>query len=61
VYKALVYGTQLAIHFMRRDTTPGGVIIATSSIVGVHPHSTYPEHSGAKAAVCGKSLAAVHS
>ncbi|KAF2837877.1 15-hydroxyprostaglandin dehydrogenase [Patellaria atrata CBS 101060] len=28
-YKGVVYGTQLAIHFMRKNKTPGGKIVAT--------------------------------
>lgn len=51
-YKGVVYGTQLAIHFMRKNRTPGGSIVATASIAAVHPHESYPEYDGAKAAVC---------
>ncbi|KXT13718.1 hypothetical protein AC579_10075 [Pseudocercospora musae] len=61
-YKGVVYGTQLAIHFMRKNTPrPGGAIVATSSIAGVHPHPTYPEYCGAKAGVIAfaKSIAQV--
>jgi NAD(P)-dependent dehydrogenase (short-subunit alcohol dehydrogenase family) len=36
---------------MRKNKIPGGKIIATASIVGIHPHSSYPEYCGAKAAV----------
>ncbi|KAF9872500.1 hypothetical protein CkaCkLH20_09997 [Colletotrichum karsti] len=50
-YKGVVYGTQLAIHFMRKNKIPGGSIVATASIAAVHPHETYPEYDGAKAAV----------
>ncbi|KAF4983582.1 hypothetical protein FZEAL_1032 [Fusarium zealandicum] len=50
-YKGVIYGTQLAIHFMRKNKTPGGSIIATASLAAVHPHETYPEYDGAKAAV----------
>ncbi|KAB5517459.1 hypothetical protein GE09DRAFT_565549 [Coniochaeta sp. 2T2.1] len=53
-YKGVVYGVQLAIHFMRHNPspTPGGKkIVATASIAGVVPHPTYPEYNGAKAAV----------
>ena len=50
-YKGVVYGTQLAIHFMRKNPTPGGKIVATASVAGVYPHETYPEYNGAKAAV----------
>ncbi|KAJ9625448.1 hypothetical protein H2204_010310 [Knufia peltigerae] len=50
-YLGVVYGTQLAIHFMRQNPTPGGTIVATASIAAVHPHSSYPEYCGAKAAV----------
>ena len=47
----VVYGTYLATHFMRKNEKPGGVIVATASIAAVHPHPTYPEYNGAKAAV----------
>lgn len=47
----MVYGTYLAIHFMRKNKTPGGAIVATASIAAVHPHPSYPEYNGAKAAV----------
>ncbi|KAF7556848.1 hypothetical protein G7Z17_g1150 [Cylindrodendrum hubeiense] len=50
-YKGVVYGTQLAIHFMRKNKVPGGSIVATASIAAIHPHETYPEYDGAKAAV----------
>ena len=56
-YKGVIYGTQLAIHFMRQNPTPGGQIIATSSLSGVHPLCSLPEYSGAKAAVIGFCLA----
>ncbi|KAF2705282.1 hypothetical protein K504DRAFT_440365 [Pleomassaria siparia CBS 279.74] len=50
-YKGVVYGTQLAIHFMRKNKMPGGRIVATSSAAAVVPHESYPEYDGAKAAV----------
>ena len=50
-WKGVVYGTQLAIHFMRKNERPGGAIVATASIAAVHPHPSYPEYNGAKAAV----------
>ncbi|OAG10747.1 uncharacterized protein CC84DRAFT_1161608 [Paraphaeosphaeria sporulosa] len=50
-FKGVVYGTQLAIHFMRKNSTPGGKIIATASVAAILPHETYPEYAGAKAAV----------
>lgn len=50
-YKGFLYGVQLAIHFMRQNRNPGGSIIATSSIASLHPHQTFPEYNGAKAAV----------
>ena len=50
-YKGVIYGTQLAIHFMRKNATPGGKIVATASVAGIYPHETYPEYNGAKAAV----------
>lgn len=33
-YKGFVYGTQLAIHFMRHNSPPGGKIIGTASVAG---------------------------
>lgn len=51
-YKGVVYGTQLATHFMRHNTpTPGGKIVVNASVGGIFPHRTYPEYCGAKAAV----------
>lgn len=51
-FKGVVYGTQLAVHFMRHNPAgPGGKIVATGSVAGIVPHSTYAEYNGAKAAV----------
>jgi len=50
-YKGVVYGTQLAVHFMRKNKTPGGNIVCTVSAAALYPHETYPEYDGAKAAV----------
>ncbi|ETS79981.1 hypothetical protein PFICI_07510 [Pestalotiopsis fici W106-1] len=50
-YESLLYGVQLAIHFMRMNSTPGGSVVTTSTIASVHPHQTFPEYCGAKAAV----------
>ncbi|KAJ5100269.1 hypothetical protein N7456_006321 [Penicillium angulare] len=50
-YESFIYGVQLAIHFMRKNPTPGGQIVATSTIASVHPHQTFPEYCGAKAAI----------
>lgn len=50
-YKAVVYGTQLAIHFMRQNAVPGGFIVATASAVALYPVASLPEYTGAKAAV----------
>lgn len=50
-YKGVVYGTQLAVHFMRQNPTPGGFIIATASAVALYPVASLPEYTGAKAAV----------
>lgn len=50
-YKGVVYGTQLAIHFMRKNKVPGGKIVATGSVAAIVPHESYPEYDGAKAAV----------
>jgi short-subunit dehydrogenase len=47
----VVYGTQLAIHFMRKNTVPGGKIVTTVSAAALYPHETYPEYDGAKSAV----------
>lgn len=50
-WKGVVYGTRLSVHFMRHNSPPGGSIVATASIAAVHPHESYPEYNGAKAAV----------
>ncbi|KAL4796246.1 hypothetical protein BDV19DRAFT_378262 [Aspergillus venezuelensis] len=50
-YKGVVYGTQLATHFMRHNPTPGGRIVITGSIGSIFPHRTYPVYCGTKAAV----------
>ncbi|KAG7133982.1 Short-chain dehydrogenase/reductase ascJ like protein [Verticillium longisporum] len=50
-WKGVVYGTQLATHFMRKNKVPGGTIVATGSVAALYPHETYPEYDGAKAAV----------
>ena len=50
-WKGVLFGTQLAVHFMRKNKTPGGAVVATASIAGMHPHPSYPEYNGAKAAV----------
>ena len=50
-WHGLLYGTQLAVHFMRQNPTPGGCIVATGSSVGIHPIEAMPEYCGAKAAV----------
>ncbi|KIW79397.1 hypothetical protein Z517_06009 [Fonsecaea pedrosoi CBS 271.37] len=56
-FKAVMYGVQLAIHFMRQNATPGGQIVTVASILGLYTTSIYPEYSGTKAAVIGFSLA----
>ncbi|KAI9687895.1 MAG: Short-chain dehydrogenase/reductase prx6 [Bathelium mastoideum] len=51
-YKAVIYGTQLATHFMRHNQPkPGGRIVVNASIGALFPHQSYPEYCGAKAAV----------
>lgn len=50
-YKGTIYGITLATHFMRHNATPGGKIIITGSMIGVHPCPTFPEYCGSKAAV----------
>lgn len=50
-YKGVVYGTQLAIHFMRHNPQPGGRIVVTGSIGSMFPHESYPVYCGTKAAV----------
>lgn len=42
-WKGVVYGTVLAVHFMRKNEVPGGKIVCTASIAGVIPHKSYPE------------------
>ncbi|KAK4121771.1 NAD(P)-binding protein [Parathielavia appendiculata] len=50
--KGLMWGTMLATHFMRHNQpSPGGKIIATSSMLGVHPCPTFPEYGAAEAGV----------
>ncbi|RMD42858.1 hypothetical protein DV735_g2272, partial [Chaetothyriales sp. CBS 134920] len=56
-FKSVVYGTQLAIHFMRQNPIPGGQIVATSSSIGIHPICILPEYAGAKSAIIGFCLA----
>ena len=36
-YKGIVYGTQLAIHSMRKNAAPGGKIVCTAPIAGLFP------------------------
>lgn len=55
-WHGLLYGTQLAVHFMRQNPVPGGCIVATGSSVGIHPIESMPEYCGAKAAVRFSSL-----
>lgn len=50
-YKSVLYGTQLAIHFMRHNKVPGGKIVCTGSIASIYQHPSYPEYCGAKAGV----------
>jgi NAD(P)-dependent dehydrogenase (short-subunit alcohol dehydrogenase family) len=50
-WKGVVYGTTLATHFMRHNAVPGGKIIITGSMIGVHPCPTFPEYCSVKAAV----------
>ncbi|KAK7902582.1 hypothetical protein LTR67_002228 [Exophiala xenobiotica] len=50
-YKALIYGTTLSVHFMRQNPTPGGFIVGTASICALHACPSFPEYSGAKAAM----------
>ncbi|AEO60046.1 hypothetical protein MYCTH_2308851 [Thermothelomyces thermophilus ATCC 42464] len=50
--KGVMYGTRLATHFMRHNKpSPGGKIIATSSMLGLHPCPTFPEYGAAEAGV----------
>lgn len=49
-YKGTVYGTILAIHFMRHNPIPGGKIIFTSSVIGIYACPIIPEYSCTKAA-----------
>ncbi|KAK4207009.1 NAD(P)-binding protein [Rhypophila decipiens] len=55
-FKGVIYGTYLAVHFMRFNKSSTGYtpkIIATSSCAGVAPHPALPQYSGAKAGVVG--------
>lgn len=50
-FKGVVYGTELAVHYMRHN--PGGSagkILITGSIAAVYPVPTFPEYSAVKAA-----------
>lgn len=49
-WKGVVYGTTLATHFMRHNPVPGGKIIITGSMIGLHPCPTFPEYCSVKAA-----------
>lgn len=50
--KGLMYGTLLATHFMQHNRpAPGGKIVATSSMLGVHPCPTFPEYGAVEAGV----------
>ncbi len=50
--KGLLYGTTLATHFMRHNKpSPGGKIIATSSMLGTHPCPSFPEYGAVEAGV----------
>lgn len=50
-FKGVVYSTTLSTHFMRHNPTPGGKIVITGSIIGIHPNPAFPEYCSAKAAV----------
>lgn len=50
-WKGVIYSTTLATHFMRHNQTPGGKIILTGSIIGIHPNPSFPEYCSVKAAV----------
>ncbi|KAL1640868.1 hypothetical protein SLS58_006483 [Diplodia intermedia] len=53
-YKGVVYGTVLAVHFMRANEARNGVrgrVVVTGSVGAFHPHPVVPEYCGAKAAV----------
>ncbi|ORY70477.1 uncharacterized protein BCR38DRAFT_333712, partial [Pseudomassariella vexata] len=64
-YKGVLYGVQLAVHFMRHNPSSAtdkiegdeghawirGKVVVTCSVVAVSPHFTYPEYNGAKAGV----------
>jgi NAD(P)-dependent dehydrogenase (short-subunit alcohol dehydrogenase family) len=51
-FKAAIYGTTLATHFMRHNPQGrGGKIIATGSMIGIYPCQTFPQYCAAKAAL----------
>ena len=47
-YKGVVYGTQPAIHFMKKNKVSGGNIVATGSVAAMVPREAYPEYDGAR-------------
>lgn len=51
-FKAVVYGTELAVHYMRHNPegVAGGKIVITGSIVAIYPLPTIPEYCAVKAA-----------
>jgi NAD(P)-dependent dehydrogenase (short-subunit alcohol dehydrogenase family) len=51
-FKGVMYGTVLATHFMRHNRpSRGGKIIATTSILDVHPCPTFPEYGSVEAGI----------
>lgn len=50
-FKGVIYSTTLSTHFMRHNQNPGGKIILTGSILGIHPNPAFPEYCAAKAGV----------
>lgn len=51
-FKGVMYGTVLATHFMRHNRpSPGGKIIATTSMLGVQPCPTFPEYGSVEAGI----------
>ena len=50
--KGLMYGTTLATHFMRHNKpSPGGKIIVTASMLGIHPCPSFPEYGAVEAGI----------
>ena len=48
---AVIYGVRLSMHYFRRNATPGGKVVITSSVAGLYPAPHLPQYSACKHAV----------